>query len=165
MNWETALDIHTKAAASLLTAAEKISAEHWHSPLAEGKWSAGQIVEHLNVTYDVLRTDLEGGTGMKVVTSFFQRIALRFTVLPKILQGTGFPAGVRAPRELRPAEAADKDAALATFRERSARFLDLAKSAHAQGRKVSHAYFGKGSVLEAVALSGRHVDHHRMQLE
>jgi hypothetical protein len=166
MNWKRVLEIHTNAAAALADTAERIPSEQWLLPREEGKWSPGHVLEHLNLTYDTLTRELEGGPGMAVQTTFWQRILLRLTIVPKILRGGWFPSGARAPREIRPAQpAADKDAAIATFRERAKRFDLAAVAAQAKGDvKVSHAYFGKAGVPDSMLLCSRHIEHHQRQL-
>jgi len=167
MNWQRVLETHAQAASSLAETAARIPAERWLTPRAEGKWCAGEVLEHLNMTYDVLTRELEGGKGMAVVTKLWQRMLLRVTVVPKILRGGFFPNGARAPREIRPAHASpDRDAAIASFRDRSERFHQAAIAAHAKrGVKVSHAYFGRSGVPSSMLLAARHVEHHTRQLK
>lgn len=167
MNWERVLDIHANAAKSLAETAASIPADRWLTPRAEGKWSPGHVLQHLNQTYEVLLRELRGGTGMAVQTKLWQRVLLRFTIVPKILRGDGFPSGARAPREIRPAEpAADQDAAIAKFVALSKEFDGVAVKVHASGgAKLSHAYFGKASVPDSVLLCSRHIEHHTRQLK
>ncbi|HEX2834334.1 MAG TPA: DinB family protein [Thermoanaerobaculia bacterium] len=166
MNWQRVLDTHSQAAKSLAEAAEQIPPEQWLTPRAEGKWSPGHVLQHLNQTYDVLLRELRGGIGMAVQTTLWQRMLLRLTVVPKILRGGWFPSGARAPREIRPAEpAADKDAAIAKFRALSKEFDSAAVKAQANGgQKLSHAYFGRSGVPDSVLLCTRHIEHHDRQL-
>src|SRR5688572_31383601 len=103
MKCEDALRMHSEAAARLIESAKLVRADVWLAPHAPGKWSPAEIVEHLNATYDVLTRELEGGTGMKVLTKPWQRLLLRWTIYRKILRKGLFPKGARAPREIRPA--------------------------------------------------------------
>ncbi len=166
MKWHEVVDIHSQAAATLVETAERIPSDQWLSPRAEGKWTPGHVLEHLNLTYDTLIRELKGGPGMAVQTKLWQRLLLRLTIMPKILRGGGFPAAARAPREIRPEKAAeDKDAAIAAFRERARQFDLAAVAAHAKGDvTLSHAYFGKGSVPQSMLLCSRHIEHHQKQL-
>jgi DinB family protein len=166
MNWQRVLEIHSRAAIALAETAERVPQQQWLEPRAEGKWSPGHVLEHLNLTYDVLTRELEGGTGMAVLTNAWQRFLLRLTIVPRILRGGWFPAGARAPREIRPAEAAaDKSVAIAAFRDRSARFHQAAVAAEARrGVKLSHAYFGRSGVRDSMLLCTRHIEHHQRQL-
>ena len=167
MKCEDALRVHSDAAARLVETAKRIRTDAWLAPYAEGKWSPAEVVEHLNATYDVLTRELEGGAGMKILTTFWQRLLLRLTIYQKILRKGAFPKGARAPREIRPANPnPDQTAAISTFQERSARFHSVAVEKHqtAPRTMMSHAYFGRGSIAEGVLLAARHIQHHEQQL-
>lgn len=167
MRWPEIRQIHLDAAAELAASAERIPPERWMSPRAEGKWSPAETVEHLALAYDALLRELAGGPGMAVRTKLWQRVLLRFTMIPKLLRGGRFPAGARAPRETRPQSAnPDQKAAVAGFRERAAQFDAQVAAAMTSGRRVrlTHAYFGKAGVAEAMLLCARHVQHHQKQL-
>ncbi|HEU4522862.1 MAG TPA: DinB family protein [Thermoanaerobaculia bacterium] len=167
MKWDDVRRLHAEAAAELIATAERVERDAWTRPRSEGKWSPAEIVEHLNLAYDALLKDLAGGGGMRIRTKWWQRILLRYTLVPKLLRGGAFPANARAPRETRPATAnADRDAAVQAFRDRSQQFETAAAAAIASGRrvKVTHAYFGRASLVEGVLLCTRHVQHHQKQL-
>jgi hypothetical protein len=167
MNWERVLSIHTQAAASLAETAERIAADRWLEPRAEGKWTPGHVLEHLNLTYETVLGDLGGRGGMAVLTKWWQRALLRVFVVPRILRGGWFPGGARAPRELRPAQAAtDQRAAIARFRELAQRFGDDVIAAREKGgATIAHAYFGRAGLDRSVLLCARHIEHHQRQLE
>jgi hypothetical protein len=167
MNWERVLTIHTQASAALAETAERISSDRWLEPRAEGKWTPGHVLEHLNLTYETLLRDLGGGSGMVILTKWWQRAALRVLVVPRILRGGWFPSGARAPRELRPAQpASDQRTAIATFRESAQRFRDTVSAANAKGgATIAHAYFGRAKLNHSVLLCARHIEHHQRQLE
>jgi hypothetical protein len=167
MRWPEIRQIHLDAAAELVASAERIPAERWTLPRAEGKWSPAEIVEHLTLAYDIILRELGGGPGMMVRTKLWQRIMLRFTLIPKLLRGEGFPAGARAPRETRPQSAnPDQKSAVAGFRDRAARLDAEVAAAIATGRRIrlTHAYFGTAGLGEAMLLCARHVQHHQKQL-
>ena len=165
MKWERVRDIHSQAADALASTAESIPSEAWLAPIGEKKWSPAQIVEHLNCAYDVLTRELEGGQGMVVQTTIWQRILLRIFLVPKLLRGGAFPRNARAPREIRPATAnPDQRQAVADFRARAARFDAAATEADARGAELTHAYFGHAPVAEGALLCARHVQHHQKQL-
>ena len=168
MKWPEIQKIHDDATRDVIAAAERIPADRWMSPRAEGKWSPADIVEHLNLAYDALLRDFAGEGGMKIRTKLWQRILLRLTLVPKLMRGGAFPANARAPRETRPATSnPDQAAAIAGFRERSARVHAAAVDAINGRRRVriTHAYFGRSAVPEAILLCARHMQHHQKQLE
>ena len=163
MKWEEIAALHDRAAAQFASSAERVNAASWLTPRAEGKWSPAEVVEHLNRTYGVLLKELAGEGGMAIRTKWWQRILLRFTIVPKILRGDGFPTGARAPRETRPElGTTDQAALIATFNERAKRFKE--ETARSQSRKLTHAYFGKASIARSVLLCARHIEHHTKQL-
>jgi hypothetical protein len=166
MKWSQVIDTHAQAIASFAETAQRIPQDRWLQPRAEGKWSPGEILEHLNLTYESVQGNLEGGPGMRILTKWWMRIPLRMFVVPRILRGGWFPAGARAPREIRPAQAApDRDAAIATLRERAKRLEDKAISVQAAGgTKLAHAYFGHAALPQSLLLVARHVEHHQRQL-
>jgi hypothetical protein len=167
MKWESVQRLHAETAAELASVAERVPAEKWLIPRADGKWSPAEVMEHLNLAYDVLQRELAGGAGMQIRTKLWQRIVLRVTMVPKLLRGGAFPAGSRAPREIRPATAPpDQGAAITAFRDRAARFEAAAAEAQRSQRRVrlTHAYFGSSSIPDAVLLCTRHIQHHQKQL-
>jgi uncharacterized damage-inducible protein DinB len=167
VNWPDIQKLHGNVVADFAAAAAAIPPDRWLAPRAEGKWSPAEVVEHITLAYDTLLRELEGGGGMKIRTKMWQRVLLRFTLVPKLLRGKPFPSGARAPRETRPASAnPDQTAAVARFRERAARFDALTSEAIAAGRRVrlTHAYFGRSALPEAVLLCARHTQHHLGQL-
>lgn len=167
MDWESNFRFHEQAIAEFAAVAERVPAGEWRVPLAEGKWSPAEVVEHVGLAYAVLHGELEGGPGMKMRTKWWQRLVMRPTILRRILRGGGFPPNVPAPREIRPvAPETDPATAIAAFRERAARFTASVLRAHAGGRppKLTHPYLGRGPLRHAVLLNARHTRHHLEQL-
>ncbi|HYH06397.1 MAG TPA: DinB family protein [Thermoanaerobaculia bacterium] len=163
MKWEEIRRVHQEAAASVAATIEQIPADVWLRPRADGKWSPADTLNHLLLTYDTLQREMEGGTGMVVITRMWQRVLLRLLLVPKLLRGGAFPKNARAPRELRPtAPPLDQAAAAAKFRARAAAFEAAAEKA--QDRRITHAYFGSASVANGVLLCTRHMQHHQKQL-
>jgi hypothetical protein len=163
-----ALDHHRSTADAFAELAEAIPADAWDKPWTEGKWTVGTIVDHLNHTYDVVIREVEGGEGMRIVTPWWQQLLLRWTLRPRLLAGKPFPKAARAPRETRPAEETpEREPALAGFRERADRLEASAREAGGSRpeARVSHAYFGKGSLAQGVTMCTRHIEHHHRQLE
>jgi hypothetical protein len=167
MDWAAIQQLHADAAERLALRAEKVDPQRWLVPRALGKWTPAQVVEHLSRVYDVVRNEMEGGTGMKLRLSFPKRLFLRIIYMPRILKGRGFPEGAPAPYELRPATiASDQRTAIAEFRSRAQEFAASAAKAHDSGLRVriTHAYFGTASVKNGLLLCARHIEHHEKQL-
>lgn len=165
MKWEQIAALHDHAAKELIAAAEGVSADRWLVPRAEGKWSPAEVVEHLNLVYDVVLRELGGEPGMQLRTRWWQRLVLRFTIVPRILRGGWFPAGARAPKETRPAlSTTDQRELISRFRDRAARFATAAANARGTTQRITHAYFGAARVPESVLLCARHIEHHTKQV-
>lgn len=164
--FRAALDAHRAAVGDFLSAAERVAEAQWAVPREEGKWSPADIAEHLAIAYDVLIDEMNGGPGMRVVTTWWQRLLLDFTVVPKLLMTGEFPKGARAPREVRPANVpAAKDAAFARLRQRSEEFNARIEAFAKNGSgRLTHAYFGKKKLIDVVRFCEVHVAHHRRQL-
>jgi len=91
VKWDEIRALHGQAADALAVKAAGVPADRWLKPRAEGKWSPAEVVEHLNTVYDVVLKEIAGAPGMQIRTALWQRVLLRFTMVPKILRGDGFP--------------------------------------------------------------------------
>jgi hypothetical protein len=165
---EAALQFHTNAVATFALEASGVAPEKWSATSDEKKWTAAQVTEHLTLVYEVLLRELSGGSGMKVVTNFWQKALARWLFLPKILNSGIFPPGARAPKETRPVSArADQKTALATFEELATTFQQKVQMAYSRdpNTKLTHAYFGAYTLDNAVRLCAQHVLHHSNHLK
>lgn len=164
---QAALDHHRRTADAFVDMVESMPVEAWDRPWAEDKWTVGTLVDHLNQTYDVCIREIEGGEGMRVVLKWWQRLPARWLYLRSILRGKGFPKGARAPRETRPAEETpDREPTLQGFRDRADRLERSARERGAENPnlRITHAYFGSGSLPDGITLVTRHIEHHHGQL-
>ena len=166
MNWPGVKQFHSEVAAELVSAARRVTSEKWLVPRDEGKWCPAQVVEHLNLAYDVLLRELAGGEGMQIRTKFLRRMLLRWTIMPRLMRGAPFPPGVPAPREVRgPVANPDQAAAIASFADRAVKLeTEAARAEEKGGVRLTHAYFGKSSVAQGILLCAQHIRHHRKQL-
>jgi hypothetical protein len=164
--WASLVADHSAALEEFALAARRLSVGAWLRPMAPGKWSPAEVTCHVTEAYRVLRTELAGGTGMRMLGSWLQRWLLRRTMLPRLVAGKAFPPGVRAPRETRPREIeADPAAALATLAAEGQAFTqDLTARAEAGAVRLTHAYFGHLSACEGLQLLIVHTRHHARQL-
>src|SRR5512147_2767801 len=97
----SAVDEHRKAVAECVAAIRAVAPEDWGRPARAGGWTRAEIAEHLAVSYGPPLSELSGGRGFAIRLRWWKRLALRWTVLPKIRRGD-FPRGAPAPREIRP---------------------------------------------------------------
>jgi DinB superfamily len=164
--WPLLLADHSKAVEEYVTAAHRLSVQAWMRPLAAGKWTPAEVTSHVAEAYRVLRAELAGSTGMRLLGSRAQRLILRHTVLPRLLRGRPFPLGVRAPRETRPREVVDDPkVALTTLADLTETFAqELTSQATRKEVCLTHAYFGPLTAQQGLLLLTAHTRHHARQL-
>jgi len=136
----------------------------WAVPRQPGKWSPSEIAQHLVISYEPALAELDGGAGFALALPWWKRTVLRWTVLPRILDGR-FPKGAPAPKQARPrgGAASPREAARA-LRENAARFERRLVEAHAAGPvRLTHAYFGRLTAPQILKLLAVHATHHRSQ--
>lgn len=161
---EEAAEDHRAAVAAAVRVVEAQDPAAWSLKRAPGKWSPSEIAQHLVISYGPPLAELDGGPGFAVRLPWWQRAALRWTVVPRILGGT-FPKGAPAPRESRPAAGAASPAhAAQALREAADLFERRLLEEHAVRRvTLTHAYFGRLSAPQMLKLAAVHVSHHRAQ--
>ena len=164
--WPEVHKAHRDAVDGFATTAAAVSAERWTEPMAPGKWSPAELTLHLALTAEVMLRELATGEGPRVVTTWWQRALLRYTVRPKLLAGGKFPP-VRSPREARPqGPAVEQGATITRLRTRAAE-LEAAIAAAARERprtRLTHPYLGAFSLHESLRFCALHVRHHHAQL-
>jgi hypothetical protein len=165
-DWDSLLADHSNAVAEYMTAAGRFASPDWMRPLAPGKWTPAELTSHVTEAYRVLRAELGGATGMRLLGSRLQRLVLRYTLLPRLLAGRPFPAGVRAPRETRPREIVEEPGdALSMLGDLAEAFIrELTTRAAGARIRLTHAYFGPLSPRQGLRLLTVHTRHHARQL-
>ncbi len=156
---------HRRAVADCVAAIREVAPDDWREPARPGGWTRAEIAEHLAMSYAPPLSELAGGPGFAVRLPGWKRQLLRWVVLPKIRRG-GFPKGAPAPREVRPASASpDPERAALRLSEQAQSFLErLDTACRERAVRLTHAYFGKLSAVDAVRLLTSHANHHRRQL-
>ena len=158
---------HRDAIARFVDTAAAVPPGRWAEPLAAGKWSPAELTLHLALTTEVMLRELETGEPPRVITTWWQRALLRWTVRPRLLAGAPFPR-VRSPREARPdGQLAEQVETTARLRARGAE-LEAALDRAARDRprtRLTHPYLGAFSLREALRFSALHIRHHLAQLE
>jgi len=163
---EETLAWHRAAVEAFVASAAATASEDWHRPVREGKWSPAQIAEHLFLGLEAVRRDLEQGPPMKFVLPAWKRLLLRRTVLPRLLATGRFPAGVRAPREIRPAvPTVTREEALRRLESAAAQIDARCKrDPRAASLRLAHPYFGALPAPDLILILAWHTIHHRAQL-
>jgi hypothetical protein len=165
-DWASLVADHAGAVEQFVGAAERFTPAAWMEPLAPGKWSPAEVTSHVREAYQVLRCELGGGGGMRLLGSSLQRWLLRRTVVPRLIAGRPFPPGVRAPKETRPREILEDPAAALSRLEVEAQAFtqELTTKAAAGNIRLTHAYFGPLSARQGLQLLTVHTRHHARQL-
>ncbi len=163
---DAATQAHHDAVETFLAAARAIPQDDWEHPLARSKWSPAQVAEHLRLTYTVVAQQLAGGTGIRVRTPWWLRTVLRWRVLPRILSRGIFPAGARAPREIRPGDGPfDREQTLSALLTSATVVEDgLAREWKGSPVRMTHHVFGALDTPTAARLLTVHTLHHARQL-
>ncbi len=165
---EESLKEHADAVAAFTVTAINIPEGEWSAVPDPEKWTPAQVTEHLTLVYEVLLQELNGGSGMRVVTNFWQKALARWLILPGIIKTGIFPGRARAPKETRPLSVrADQKSAVATFEELAQSFQEKVQVAYTRdpNSKLTHAYFGSYPLDSAVLLCAKHVLHHGKSLK
>jgi pimeloyl-ACP methyl ester carboxylesterase len=97
----SALDAHHRAVDAFVQTARGLPPARWDQPRAPGKWSPGQVAEHLTLAYQVNRDLLHGGPPPLSAPRFLRPL-IRIFLLGPVLRRGGFFPGTKAPRIFRP---------------------------------------------------------------
>jgi hypothetical protein len=144
--------------------ASGIPPDAWDRPSSPGKWSAGEITEHLRLALEAVDRELAGERPMNRRLPGWKQFLLRNLVLPRILRTRRFPTGARAPRETRPSGPAVPPAeALRRLTEALDRF-ETACAERGPRCHLTHPYFGRLDLPRFHRLLALHTLHHRAQL-
>jgi hypothetical protein len=165
--WDRAVRAHAIALERFLDCAAAVPPSKWSEPLAPGKWTPAEVVEHLVLAYETVGRELSGGAGMRVVLPGWKRLIARLFYLPRIIAGRGFPKGAKAPRETRPVSVRGTQAEVVSAMRSIASGVERQMlDAHGRaGRRLTHAYFGRMTFEQGMLMQVRHLDHHRAQLD
>ena len=158
---------HAAAVTAFGMRAQEVSDNQWMRAPAERKWSAAEITTHLTLTLQAFDTELRGGPPMKMRVSGFKRVLARMVYMQRILWNGRFPTGAPAPRETRPPEKlSPRPECLRRFQEMAAELEKSIEKVNAErpNVQVTHPYFGKVGLTDAVLISARHIEHHMKQL-
>lgn len=161
------LEEHRSAVASLLAAARAVPSAQWNVPLGDAKWSPAQVAEHIRLSYLVLTTELNGGSGLRIRTNWLQRTIARVKFLGGILEAGTIPTGARAPREAKPGPGPfDREPTLLAI-ENLAQGFEAALGHQWDAKKpvATHHIFGRLGAAELLRFAAVHTLHHAAQLK
>jgi hypothetical protein len=163
---EEALARHRGAVAAFVASAAATDSDAWTRPTAPGKWSPAQVTEHLLLAVLAVQAELQQRSPMRFVLPAWKRFLLRRAVLPRLLATGRFPAGARAPREIRPSlPTISQEEALRRLESAAAEFDAACRQApRLEKRRLGHPYFGALPATDLIRILAWHTLHHRVQL-
>jgi hypothetical protein len=159
---QTALATHHQAVEAFLAAARAIPAPQWSRPRLPGKWSPGQVTEHVALAYEGNRGVLQGRASATTAPRLLRPLIRRFALQPVLRRGRFIP-GSRSPKAFRPSTAPAAPAVLLA-RLQTAVAVFEADAAAAGSPTIDHPFFGRLPLVDFVKLQEIHTDHHRRQL-
>ena len=163
-DWDRVETDHREAVEDFLIRAAAIPDSIWRTGPALGKWSAGQVVEHIALSYEAIGSELDGGEPLRLRVAWWMRVILRVFVLPRVLSTGRIPAGGRAARQIRPgASPAPRDESVTRVSEGARRFHEKVRAMRDHAR-VTHPYFGAIAGGDLMRFMAIHTRHHGAQL-
>jgi hypothetical protein len=159
---QNALLAHREAVEDFLKAARQVPVAQWSQPRAPGKWSPGQVAEHVTLAYEVNRRVLSGSLPGKGVPRFLRPLLRTFLLNPVLRRGSFIP-GSRSPKVFRPGGAPPPQAPLLGRLQIAAKAFETTVSGMT-GDVIEHQYFGRLPLSDFVRLQEIHTRHHRKQL-
>ncbi|HEU4682060.1 MAG TPA: DinB family protein [Gemmatimonadales bacterium] len=162
---QTLLTDHRKAVTAFLAAARSVPLAEWAEPRAPGKWSPGQVTEHVANAYETNRGVLQGGLARPAAPRFLRPLIglmLGWTVLKR----GRFGSGSKSPKPFRPsASPASQEALTGRLQTVADRFEGDITAAAGRGQDaIQHPIFGKLRLTDFLRLDEIHTNHHRPQL-
>ena len=162
-NLEATLEANRAAVDDLITAMNH-SADGWTTPLAPGKWSPAQLVEHVARTLDEGAKLVAGDPSIFPTIPSFLRPLVRGMFFNRVIKKDAFP-NAKTLKALNPEHGAETPDAARTRLEASlATFQDACRGRAASGQPVNHPVFGAVSVEAYARFMELHTIHHRGQL-
>lgn len=157
---------HRRTVNAFVDAVRSVPATQWATPRAPGKWSPGQVTEHVALTYEQSGRMLHG-TFTGLAKPWYQQLLARWLGLPPLLKRGDFGKGpFQAPDFIRPSASPSSSLTLLARLEAAAHDLEttLAGASDAQRVRVDHPVFGRISLTDLVRFLMIHTNHHRPQL-
>lgn len=154
-----------KATDRFLATARSVPKEKWEQPVAPGKWSPAQIVDHIAVTSEVALKAINGDPSMGSIPKFLRFIPRKLGFDPTIKKGR-FPEKQRGPAIFAPSTHHPAYEASVAKLERAM----VALEAHvrnlmaANHRSFEHTFFGRVSIPDYIRFGTLHTEHHERQL-
>jgi DinB superfamily len=162
---QTSMADNRQAVTAFLAAAHAVSPSRWAHPRAPGKWSPGQVTEHVALAYELSRGLLHGSFPGSAAPRILRPFIRMFFLNPVLKRGR-FGPGNKTPEPFEPAESPPAPEALIARLESAvgAFDTDLAAASRSGQSTLDHPFFGKVLLADYVRLQAIHTQHHREQL-
>jgi hypothetical protein len=155
------LQAHHQAVEAFLATARAVPPAQWRQPRAPGKWSSGQVAEHLALAYEVNHGVLHGKAPMSA-PRWLRPLIRRFLLGPVLRRGRFIP-GSKAPSVFRPGPTPAAPEQLLDRLTRATTAFE-AEAAALGNSAIEHPFFGRLPLTDFVRLQEIHTRHHRGQL-
>jgi hypothetical protein len=151
---------------AFVDAARRVPPAQWTVPRAAGKWSPGQVTEHVALTYEQSRRMLLG-TFTGPVEPWFRQVLARWLFLrPMFKRGDYGKGAALAPDFIAPSGSPAPTADLLARLEAAVRDLETDLTAASNGGRMhlDHPIFGRLGLADLLRFVMLHTQHHRPQL-
>jgi len=154
-----------EAVDAFITAARSVPPSAWTAPRAPGKWSPGQVTEHVAIAYEISRAILDGSFSGRSAPRPLRPL-IRVLFLNRVLKTGRFVKGGKAPAAFQPSASPSSITDLAArLRAAAAAFEADVETAAQQGRTtLEHPFFGRIALADYARLQAIHTRHHSQQL-
>jgi hypothetical protein len=155
-----------RAVREFVDAARSVPPTQWSIPRVAGKWSPGQVTEHVALAYEQSGRMVHG-TFTGTAKPWYQQLLARWLGLPSMLKRGAFGKGpFQAPDFIRPSESPGSPVAVLARLEAAAHDLEvtLADASDARRVRVDHPIFGRLPLADLLRFLVIHTNHHRPQL-
>ena len=160
------IGMNRRAIGGFIDAARAVPPARWGTPRAAGKWSPGQVTEHVVLAYEQSHKMLHGTFAGPAKPWYTQLLARRLG-LPSMFRRGDFGKGpFQAPDFIQPGASPPSPDALLGRLEAVVRDLEQNLLASSDSRRVTvdHPIFGRVPLADLLHFLSIHTNHHRPQL-
>jgi len=155
------LDDNRSAVDAVLTSADR-HADAWTTPVAPGKWSPAQLVEHLAVSYEQGANVVAGRPAMLPSIPAIVRPLVRMLFFNRVVRKGWFPKSKTSP-DMDPASGPETpEAGRARLEAACDEFVETCQGV--TGSEVTSSAFGRVGLSEYVRFMEVHTRHHIKQM-
>lgn len=162
-NLETAVAEHHSAVEQFLATGRAMTPQQWATPREPGKWTPGQIAEHLAITYEygiALANRNPPGGGLP----FFLRPIARMAFVKPTLKAGRFTRAGKTPKIFEPSTMPPAPDVVLPRLEKALSGFEKAVQAGEAREALHHPFFGTVPTTDYLTLQTIHAKHHHGQL-